>query len=80
MGGTYLEHDLGDLDRVRGGAGAAYTGPGESGGAGDGVGYVGLVVGGVQVLAVPATELPGYQHGFLGHIQKRRTYSDTYVG
>ena len=46
-----LVHDLGDLDGVGGGAGAARLE-----GAGRGVGNVALVVGAVEVDAVPASE------------------------
>lgn len=41
-GGTYLEHDLGDFDRVGGGAVAAYAVSCEEGGAVLGVCDVGL--------------------------------------
>ncbi len=53
-GGTDLKHDLGDLDGVGRGACAADAGAREGLGTGDGVGDVGLVVGRVKVLAIPA--------------------------
>jgi hypothetical protein len=53
--GWYLEHDLGDLDGVGGGAFAACADAGKGLRARDGVGDVGFVVGRVKVLAVPAS-------------------------
>ena len=60
--GADLEHDLGDLDWVGGGACAADAGACEGLGAGDGVGDVGLVVGRVEVLAVPAAAVCARQY------------------
>lgn len=44
---NYLEHELGNLDRVGGWAGGTHAGPGEGMGSGDGIGDVGFMVGGV---------------------------------
>jgi len=51
---SYFEHKLGDRHRVAGRASVSDAGACEGLGSGNGVSYMRFVVGGVQVLAVPA--------------------------